>query len=1343
MSLSDSLAELAELSQQQQGQAPIVPPPGSPGRPNIDLYPAPPKAGGQAPKAAPSLGSRVSSAIEAASSYLAGGAVTAANKVAPAIPAAILRAPGQIAGGTLDTLADADKWLTDNIHPAFVRQAIQNSPGVGTALQAGAAARQANGGASLADTLSMRASLGQWGDPGINQGMTQAASIGASLLTPGGEAKGAQLLTSKVAQLLTSSAKVGLATGITADTTGSENPLADRAKEAAAGAAVNVVAEPLLGLIGNYIKGKVPTKIVQGSPEDALSDRLDRGFASARTTEARYQAQEAQGKTDASEATPSDQAVLQQGTRVSDAPSGGAASGSPSGDRSQGKPGASADTASVAPGGDGDLGPYRDAQTALDQSGAAEKLDPATHPVQADGTIPVEPATKAAADEAGLGRAFQANADEGAPKDSVIFKEEDGEGGSRVVGVIDRESLQGFKDDVEANRFDAESPTDTTSAHPVGQWKLSPLGASYDVGPFLRALADQLPPREALTDAEVMQSAKANADAIGWNPEDMVAYAASVAGDASKMPEVMATIRTVYARAASMVDSMVDAKTDWSAVPVGSSSLKEALLAVHNVSTLGKAVAEFKSGVGGALRIAGMPDADAYVEGFGKTAVEDLKPVDPLQGLPPLPRNADELKQWLDVWNYTKDDPTTRAMFIQRLNFMPSAWMAVRNSMANWFTAGIISAPATFLRDVMGPAIIGGLRTLERTGGGYASAFGNPFLDQATKQDLLRTAQQAPSAYFQTIGATADALKAAVKAVQSGGQLLQPHGIYDLRTRAIPDALIEAATGKPPGLLNAQSYPYIFANVVNAFPGWIHALHGGVNEFAQRLSYLGEVRAGAMLDGAQQGLAGDDLVAHVREVLQNSTDEVTFAGRDQAALASSQRTTLIKPVGDGGEVATAFNKFITQLRTDWPETRYVLPIFTVPANALGEAIRRTPVGFLFRETQQELSGSLGAARQAEAYGRMMSGAALLTGGLAMARAGVLTGPGPTDPRGRAAWEGEGFQPYSIRIGGKWISYVRMDVIGNLLAIPASMFDRSVHTQLDNESAAYASVAGLAQYFKDQAAMQGVADLMSFGGSPQEAQGYLQKLVDRTAGGFVPNFITQLGRNNVDPERRVVRNPWEAVLDKLPGASLYLDPQRNPLGEPTNKIMNVGGGVLPVSVTSANTYAKDPVADELDRLYQATGYAPGLKSPALPGGHEDMRDIKLEDGSSMYDALMRYRGQVTDDSGQKIRSALQSLFDSPEYNAAVDGDARNLRTTNGDMDRGAMVQQLFHQFDTQAQHEVASASPIAARYLALGEIKRGNNAFLRDTPTRDLATNPALLKSLGINLQDFEDKVRGQ
>jgi hypothetical protein len=1346
VSLSDTLAEIEALSQGQRQQASMAPPPGSPQRPNVPLLTPAPK-----PAPTPAKKSFMQSAADVIGSI---GKAAQDPSTYSAIGAGLVRAPGQLLGGLSDTMEDIDHFRSDSIDPSFLRKPFGQAMAMASDLTSpkhlleamnpmaaslSAVRRNQPQGASLADVLSARKSLGQVGNPDINQMAAQGGAIMLPLV--GAPEAAASTLTAKVGKLLLNSAKVGAATAVTADATGTPQQRAtQRVQEGAIGAGVNVVAEPLIGAVSEYIKGKLPTKVTKASPADALKDKLDRDFASARTSEARYQAQEAASKSpDTAQSEPSEVHHLAQGTRVADGTGEPGGAGDAGGLRPQGGKGAGEPAPTGGPDGapsEPDHLAYQDANHALKAVGSTETVDPATHPTTPDGRIPVSAASKAALDEAGMGRAFSAAEDAGLTRadDPVIFKEEDPQGGSRVVGQIGKEDLEGFKA--------AATIEDLAPDHPVGQWKLSNLGTSYDVPAFLRGLAEQLPEHEVLTDNEVMATAKKAADSIGWEPEDMIAFAAHVAGDAKQLPAAMATIRTVYARAAQSVDDLLHLREDWGSLADDHPDLKRALEAVHNIITLGQSVAEFKTAAGRTLRVAGLPDADAYMASFGRSAPDALKPVDPLDGLPRLPRNKDELKQWLDAWDYTKGDPTSREAFIKGLTFMPGKWMQLRTSFANFFTAAIISAPSTFLRDLLGPAIIGSLRTIERTTGGYAAAL-NPFVDGATRQQLLRSASQAPQAYIQTIGAMADSLRAAARATTSGGQLLQPHTVYDFRSKIIPDGLIQAATQANPGVTGR--IPYVLANAVNVFPGWIHALHGGVNEFAQRLSYLGEVRASAMLEAAQNGLKGDDATAYVKQRLMNSTDEVTWAANDKGALESSQRTTLIKPVGgDNQPIVSRFSDFIHAMRTNFPESRYIIPIFTVPANAIGEGVRRIPiVGQLFAETAQELSGQAGAAAQAEAYGRVLSGASLMMGGMAMARAGLLTGPGPADPRARQVWEAQGFQPYSMRIGDKWVSYNRMDVVGNLLAIPAAIYDKSVHTQMDNESATFAGVAALAQYFKDQAALQGISELMSFGGSPNESEHFLSKLANTTAGGFVPNFITQIGRNNLDPDKRVVRNPFEAILNKLPGASSTLDPQRNPLGEETQKVQNSLLNLLPISLTTANSYAKDPVVDELDRLYQVTGYAPGLKSPALPGGKTDMRDVKLEDGHSLYDALVRYRGIVTNDEGLKLRPALQALFDSPDYAQAVDGDGNNLRTANGDLDRGAMVAQLLHKFDAQAQHEVAQQSPTAARYLAVGAIKQQNDAFLRDHPTEDLAKDPSLLGSLGINLRDYEDKVRGQ
>jgi hypothetical protein len=63
------------------------------------------------------------------------------------------------------------------------------------------------------------------------------------------------------------------------------------------------------------------------------------------------------------------------------------------------------------------------------------------------------------------------------------------------------------------------------------------------------------------------------------------------------------------------------------------------------------------------------------------------------------------------------------------------------------------------------------------------------------------------------------------------------------------------------------------------------------------------------------------------------------------------------------------------------------------------------------------------------------------------RMGLLTGAGPQNPTDRKVWLME-HQPYSIRVGDKWVRYDRYDVLGGLLSIPATIVDATTNVPED-------------------------------------------------------------------------------------------------------------------------------------------------------------------------------------------------------------------------------------------------------------------------------------------------------
>lgn len=883
-------------------------------------------------------------------------------------------------------------------------------------------------------------------------------------------------------------------------------------------------------------------------------------------------------------------------------------------------------------------------------------------------------------------------------------------------------------------RIKPDTEPKLTETH--GEWTLGTYGDPANLDATLRALVEKTTPKTARTDADLMEATKAAADELGQSPEMVLATGAHIAGIAGDIDTAVQTMRTLWARTARNVDAHVGKDLR---------ALSEEEFAVvrkdiHNAMTFSNYQGQVKSAMGRGLRVFQLPDSDTYAKLVAEADPKGvLKRGD--RDMPPLPVSREEANDWLELWGFTKGDAAARNKFLEGLNTVPGKWRHLRTSFANLMTANMLSGVPSVMLNVAGPALVGALRTIEKTGGGYVAALTT--LNPAKRAELLASASNAATAYASTMGDVAQAFRFALQAASEGRSILGGGAsLQDLPTQFGPltENLLKAANQKP-------SWQYTLGNVLNLWPKQFARLNNGLDEFSKRLAYLGEVRVRALTDGSQQGLRGDQLKQFVTQKLATSTDEVGMAA-DEDMLRAAERTTLTGSVGGEGTWARKAAGLVNDLRANAPETRAILPIFNVAANSVGETLRRTPVlNFVFKENWEELLGRRGAVAQAEAYGRTMLGAGFLMSGLYMARSGMITGPGPDNPSDRKVWM-QTHQPWSVRWGDQWVDYSRYDIVGALLGIPATLFDASVNRRQDRgfDTLSYAAVGALVGYFRDRAALQTASDLMSLGEPGTNPESFFERLQGSVAGKvLVPNFVTQLGRNVTDPTNRVKTNVLEYVMDLIPGWSKELDPLRNVLGEPVHKPKDqLVENLLPVTYVSAVDWRDDAVIDELDRLYQATGYGAGVTPrTSVDGGFFNSQALKLEDGRSLFDAFMRQRATL-EVKGLTLRDTLTELFDSAEYAEAVDADASNLETSDGLKSRGALVGKVFEEFNKAAKKAIANESPLAARYLAVVKAKRTDDAKLRAYGAGDLASDGGkLLDALGIDIEQYEDAARGQ
>jgi hypothetical protein len=889
-----------------------------------------------------------------------------------------------------------------------------------------------------------------------------------------------------------------------------------------------------------------------------------------------------------------------------------------------------------------------------------------------------------------------------------------------------------------ASKIDAEGGR---AADPVN-FRLGNLGDVSSTAGLLRSVVDRIAPEAPRPDAEVMATASRLAFEMGETPEVLHAVGQQL-GNAA---EGMAALRTVWSSASQEINDLHFAGVDWASAD--ESLLATAGEAIRNLSTVSSVVQSAKAGLGRGLRVLQLPDAESYLKVLSENAGKAGSDVAPRE-IKPLPETREEVRDWFDLWGMTGGDPSKQAKFLQGQLTVPAAGKYLRTSFANNFTANILSGTGTVLLNIAGPTAISLVRNVERMAGAVEMAV-NPFVSAADRAAARATAKATPIAYLQTLGDIGDVFKQGLAAagrnktiIGGGGQTFDSQATYG----PITQNLLDAANVSP-------DWRYSLGNLVNVFPKAFARVNNGLDEMAKRMAYQGEFRVRAYQEAFAQGQDLPTAMASVREKMLGAYDAVGHAA-DQELLGAAERTTLTGVVGEEGSVTRKVASTIAAVRRDVPEARYILPVFNVPANALGETLRRSPLAFIphlnenlgFARTAEELAGDHGPVAQADAHGRFMLGASALMGGMMMNRMGILTGSGPTDRTDRAIWL-QTHQPYSIRIGDEWVSYNKLDILGGLLSIPATISDSTVNRPADEGvmHMMYAGMGAMAQWFSDRASLRTFSSLLSLGQSPATGvEAWAHNFFSGLAVGSIPMgggsaIITRNAVNATDATARM-RNSWlDYMKAATPGLSRSLDPVRNVLGEPMNRSADTyAEAFLPVTFAPATTWQTDPVMDELARVYDVSGYGAGTDASNWGGGFFNPKTSYLEDGHSLFDHAMQARQHIKLD-GMTLRDSLHELTTSAEYINAPDS-RRASKDTDMEGTKELMLQQVFNRYNSAIKSNLAEASPMADKLLTAAAVKAHATMDMDSVSVDDLVGNPDLYRAHGVDAQRYSDKIR--
>ena len=590
-------------------------------------------------------------------------------------------------------------------------------------------------------------------------------------------------------------------------------------------------------------------------------------------------------------------------------------------------------------------------------------------------------------------------------------------------------------------------------------------------------------------------------------------------------------------------------------------------------------------------------------------------------------------------------------------------WMRNMNVHNQLWINGLLSSPITHARNIISNSINTMMLPAERMLGGIVSgvkkgdwsmtregvdlAFG---LAWSIKDAIKLSAR---SMGIQQVYAAKGNRWAAIK--NSGQAILDPGNQKLASTQGNAPAL---STDNYKSLQDSKAADVIvngFGQLANIPSRFLAA----EDEFFKQINYRAHVMASASASARKLGLRGADRVNYIARRLEESMDDhgaaniyrtdgiYTIKDPDyDAALEYARRATFTQKAEarPGDNMFDSMGNSLTQqLETasyNHPYLKLVVPFVRTPVNILKSAGVRTPaVNLLSKRYRDALTGKLGERAAADARGQFAVGSALWLGAVTLAYEGHLTGKGPKDPKERAILMASGWQPYSFKVGNKYVSFQGFDPYAMFFGLAADYTDTQAHLGEEEKNSLILSVlTSVANNVTSKSYLTGLTQVAEAITAPESVG---EAFLKSRMASYVPSGLKPIGGmvGLDDPYMRETRSYMDAILNRIPGFSETLPPKRNVFGEPITARQGLGPDSISPFFTS--TQSEEKAKLELARLGRAFG-APAVKINGI-----DLTQVMNAKGQSFYDRwqekLQTYRsGHYT------LKERLEALVTSPQY-----------------------------------------------------------------------------------------------
>lgn len=368
------------------------------------------------------------------------------------------------------------------------------------------------------------------------------------------------------------------------------------------------------------------------------------------------------------------------------------------------------------------------------------------------------------------------------------------------------------------------------------------------------------------------------------------------------------------------------------------------------------------------------------------------------------------------------------------------------------------------------------------------------------------------------------------------------------------------------------------------------------------------------------------------------------------ALDSSNKT-------GQGKVLSAIDKFtvgVYKLR-ETPGVGWIIPFVQTPMNILKQGIEYSPAG---------ITTLLGSSDKTGQLAKALIGSGVMTGAAWVAHQGDSTWSVPTNPKMKEAFYAAGKQPYSIKIGDKWVSFSQLGPMAYPIAMAAAAKnyfeqDPKAHDKSTFDKAV-STLGGLTKFFSDQSYVQGLGDIV------KAVQGDVQS-ISRTFSNL-PSQVIPLSSllrwvaRTIDPVYRQPTNVLDTIKSQLPGVSTTVAPFKDVYGNPSKRSDPLINAFSPATISTSNQKGEDLLKQfsETARLKSLSLEKSKQQTARATQLYEELKKLNPDDANARLDQLQ----QTDPDLVGAVTKVAKKANLTPEEE---DLSSRNIK--NGDRARG--------------------------------------------------------------------------